>query len=149
MPDTLTVMVASKFMIPLPRRARRNHEHAMAWAQTVLTGFERNGWTVRDGWTLDVAGRLEFEATYEDPNAEPALFAPRTGTVTDQEMTVMQQRFREAVTESGMTVLPQEYSDEAQTLAYVFDRLNAGGREDILTGRADLHYDCSRGWVIV
>lgn len=119
----------------------------MAWAQTVLTGFERNGWTVRDGWALDVAGVLEFEATYHDPSAEPEPYTPRT--VTDQEMTVMQQRFREAVTESGMTVLPQEYSDEAQTLAYVFDRLTAGGKEEVLTGRANLHYDCSHGWVIV
>lgn len=157
----------SNFRIPLPRRARRDHEHAMAWAQTVLTGFERNGWTVRDGWTLDVGSVLDFEATYRDPSERDVTHPPRTvteqrfrefvgetpegvlklpGTVTEQEVAEIKQRFREAVTESGMTVLP---SDEARAIALAFDRLTAGGKEEVLTGRADLHYDCSQGWVTV
>jgi hypothetical protein len=99
----------------------------MAWAQTVLTGFERNNWTVRDGWTLDlVTGHLDFEATY------------REAQVTD-------------VPGGKLVTAPAgvDFTPSAEGIALIrrFESLSADRRDLLLHGEAVLYYT-HEGWMV-
>lgn len=124
----------------------------MAWAQTVLTGFERNNWTVREGWTLDlVTGHLDFEATYREAQVTDVpggklVTAPAGVGLTAEELAEMKRRFVSRIAESKLDV-DITLSAEGVALVRCFETLSVEKRNRLLNGNAFLLYK-DGGWMV-